>query len=465
MAVVMRPPGVCPEEIAVGDKYQQYLLKVWDIVSKHKYLKNNPYVMFELANEPIKISGGDKALHDFFQAVVDKVRENCQNVVWVPGLAWQQNYKPYAAYPITGKNVGYAVHCYPGWYGSPAQVSAEEFNTPLDGNEEKFRQGFAENVGCVANFAPIIITEMDWSPHEYNDNHHVAWGSSTTTAFGAPFKKIADEYGNVSWMIFTSPHLIAQYKNHSGLDNLSQQFLEDPEGCVMAAYNWYKEYAGGEVSHGKITGIETTASSAVMQGATFRVTVKLKYEDGYTITTTEDLDFEISDNTIVKDLSNGQFSAEKCGESTIKVKYGDFSSEVKVNVVGVFDFATFNPNIWETGSFDIETKTFTTGGYGFAGWKYDSGADISAYKYLVVEMESGCEVLGSYDFSFRLYDKDSYWTEPAIFRFGDSNVVKIDLSDMKDKDGNKINPSHIYFAGFWTKGNLQAVIKDIRFEN
>ena len=53
--VVMRPPGVCPKEIKVGDKYQEYLVKIWDIVSEHPSLKNNPYVMFELANEPVDI--------------------------------------------------------------------------------------------------------------------------------------------------------------------------------------------------------------------------------------------------------------------------------------------------------------------------------------------------------------------------------------------------------------------------
>lgn len=122
-------------------------------------------------------------------------------------------------------------------------MSAEEFNTPLNGNEAKFRAGWAESVGCVASFAPIIVTEMDWSPHEYNENHHVAWGSSTTTAFGAPFKKIAEECGNVSWMIFTSPHIIAKYKNPTGIDDLTKSFLQDPEGCVDFAYKCFKEYA------------------------------------------------------------------------------------------------------------------------------------------------------------------------------------------------------------------------------
>lgn len=33
--VVMRPPGVCPKTIQVGGEYQQYLLDVWDNVSKN----------------------------------------------------------------------------------------------------------------------------------------------------------------------------------------------------------------------------------------------------------------------------------------------------------------------------------------------------------------------------------------------------------------------------------------------
>lgn len=67
MYVVIRPPGVCPNRepadkyqgIEVGDTYQQFLLKVWDIVSQHSKLKNNTGIMFELANEPVHIKGTD----------------------------------------------------------------------------------------------------------------------------------------------------------------------------------------------------------------------------------------------------------------------------------------------------------------------------------------------------------------------------------------------------------------------
>ena len=66
MYVVMRPPGVCPNEapyqgIEVGDSYQQFLLNVWDIVSQHPKVKNNTDIMVELANEPVNIKGTDGA--------------------------------------------------------------------------------------------------------------------------------------------------------------------------------------------------------------------------------------------------------------------------------------------------------------------------------------------------------------------------------------------------------------------
>jgi hypothetical protein len=88
--VVMRPPGVCPEYISVGGEYHKYLLSVWEVVAQHPKLRNHPNIMFELANEPIKIKaadgtdGGFKEMHDFFQQIVDMMRQYCDNII----LAW-----------------------------------------------------------------------------------------------------------------------------------------------------------------------------------------------------------------------------------------------------------------------------------------------------------------------------------------------------------------------------------------
>ena len=96
--VVMRPPGVCPEDICIGDNYHQYLLKVWEHVAQHPKLKNHGAVMFELANEPVHIknsdgtAAGDKEMTAYMQAIVDVIRKHCNNILLIPGLGWQQQY-------------------------------------------------------------------------------------------------------------------------------------------------------------------------------------------------------------------------------------------------------------------------------------------------------------------------------------------------------------------------------------
>jgi hypothetical protein len=262
MYVVMRPPGVCPngdpyEGIAIGDTYQTFLQQVWNIVSSHEWLRNNTAIMFELANEPVNIkcsdgvyrSWGDDAFSNaqrYFQTLVDRIRANgSQNVIWVPGLAWQSNYEGYARYPIQDTNYGFAVHCYPGWYGSDAeQDSAEGIGSSTGGGYEAFRKGWDAQVGAASQIAPIMVTEIDWAPKKYD----ATWGKSTTgtaggSGFGANFKRIADEDGNVSWLFFTTnSQQLVDFKDEPGVEG-SYTFLNDPEACPWAIYHWFKEYA------------------------------------------------------------------------------------------------------------------------------------------------------------------------------------------------------------------------------
>ena len=63
--VIMRPPGVFPENIEVGDVYNEYLINVWDIVSQHPKLKTipisclswvmNPYVFLVLMVHTVQV--------------------------------------------------------------------------------------------------------------------------------------------------------------------------------------------------------------------------------------------------------------------------------------------------------------------------------------------------------------------------------------------------------------------------
>lgn len=239
--VVMRPPGVCPEEITLEDDYQKYLLKVWEYVAQHSKLKNNAYVMYELANEPVRINHSDdenefKVLRDYFQPIVDIIRKHTDNIVLIPGLWYESQFSGFTEYTFEGTNIGFAAHCYPGWFNSPAE------NDETKGYEE-FKEGFDKEIGLIAKTHPVIITEMDWAPEKYDSS----WGKGITgvaggKGFGANFMKIVEE-SEVSWLLFTGADLLAKYDD--SLPN-SDTFLTDPEACPRPIYRKYLQYLKDE---------------------------------------------------------------------------------------------------------------------------------------------------------------------------------------------------------------------------
>lgn len=404
--VVMRPPGVCPKEIAIGDAYQKYLLKVWGIVANHKKLKNNPYIMFELANEPVNILGTDgqytswsdgsnKNMTKYFQAIVDSIRHcGANNILWVPGLGYQSQYAGYVKYPIQGENIGYAVHCYPGWYGSDSEAdggSVEQGVVTKGAGYAEFQAGWDTQVAPVAQIAPILVTEMDWAPKSYN----CSWGKATTgvaggVGFGANFKYIMDKTGNVSWMLFTGPEHLAKY-----VDSIpdGKTFLTDPEACPRPIYRWFKEYA--------------------------------------------DPDWQFEDSLALKTL---YFPSTN---------------------------APFNPSIWETGSFAASEGCLITGQYGFGGWKFSNGLDLSAWKYLVIKLKRAA---ADNNWSFRMFDENNYWTSCYENNFQRNTTIVVRLQNMyRTINGSvssvKLDPSHIYIAGFWSMGGTPLYIDKLYLTN
>ena len=477
--IVMRPPGVAPEKIAVGDDYQKFLLTVWNIVSKHPDIKNNMDIMFELANEPIHILGPDGTyagtgsghfmnLKSYFQTITDKVRANgAKNIIWVPGLSYQSSYSGYATYPIEGENIGYAVHVYPGWYGSDAQSPSAELGGVMGGGYDGFQRGWDAQVMPVANFAPIMITEMDWAPEKYNSS----WGKSITgevggTGFGANFKYIMDRTGNASWLLFTSPHLLAQFKNVAGTEG-NYAFLNDPEACPWPVYHWFKEYAGEAPAEGDLNSLQVagvTNSLSIRMGDSKNFIVKAVYVDGTTRVVTSKSSVSSSNSAVLQVDNAGKMVAVKEGLAQVTISYTSAKGVTKqlvltVNVITPFPLtaAMLNPSIWEKGTFDESTRTLVTGKYGFGGWEYANGLNLSAFKTLTIELGNDNQS----SVSFRLFDKTSYWTDPATYDFGSSRKVVVDLQNMKDKNGLRIDPSHLYIIGFWSTGDKPIVIDKV----
>ena len=480
--VVMRPPGVSPDQIAVNDDYQAFLVKVWDIVSSHPKLKNNGKVMFELANEPINIKGTDGTVGSsgdahfqsaqlFFQAVIDKIRGNkARNIIWVPGLGYQSQYAGYANHRFTGENIGFAIHVYPGWYNSDAEVKPNENVGGISGGGyEGFQRGWDAQIKPVADYAPIMVTEMDWAPKKYNSS----WGKSITgvaggEGFGANFKYIADNTGNVSWMIFTSQELLAQFIDVPGTPG-NYTFLNDPEACPWPVYHWFKEYAGEVIPEGTLTGIEITGvgdSFELRLGDSKSLMVKARYADGSVDAVTAKASISVDDESVAT-LSGNKLVARKEGTTKLTVSYtsqGGVTKTLEVSVTVITPFpltdAMFNPSIWEKGSFDESTRTLITGQYGFGGWQYAEGLDLSGFSKITVELGNDDDSA----VSFRLFDKNNYWTDPAMYDFSGSRKVVVDIHNMKDKNGNKINPEHLYIVGFWSYGNKPIIIDKITLE-
>lgn len=415
--VVMRPPGVCPQNLSVGDAYHQYLRKVWNIVCSHSKLKNNPAIMFELANEPINMNDGNgnyssssdgsqKKCTEFFQAIVDDIRAlGCENILWIPGLAYQQNYQGYVKYPIKGDNLGFAVHCYPGWYGSDSEEASAEQQVVTKGNTYyDFQSGWNASLDEASQLRPILVTEMDWAPKKYNSS----WGKATTgtlggVGFGNNFKYIMDRTGNVSWMLFTGAEHLAKYDDSAADGNT---FLTDPEACVRPIYRWFKEYAD----------------------------------------------------------PSWKF------EPTLEDKWQEYLEKQKLFP----NWDSFNPNIWEKGSITNNadgTHTITTGQYGFAGWQFNSGMDMSGYKYLVVKF---AQTPTSGGWSLRLFDNNSYWApRPYMTSCSNQTQVVVKLKEMyRSTDDNggidkndPVDPSHIYILGFWSFGGSKLNIEKIYLTN
>lgn len=273
--VIVRPPGVCPQNIKVGDEYQAYLKKVWKLFASNATIqKNAGQVSIELANEPINVlladgSKSDMALHDFFQPVVDEIRATgFKGIIWVPGAGYQSQYQSYAKYPITDSedNFSYAVHVYSGWY------NASDKNC----NHNAFIKQFQAQVPVVTS-KPIMVTEIDWSPEDpdkTSEGHYNEWGqwtqpnlgswaTASTSKWGLAWKAVHDHFGNIG-MTLTHPqeyYDIDEYLKNGkvipGFQNAKKHHLFE-ECCGYACMNWYKEWYLKQTS----TGIETKVNDA-----------------------------------------------------------------------------------------------------------------------------------------------------------------------------------------------------------
>lgn len=437
--VIMRPPGVFPGYVEVGDYYNDYIMTVWDIVTQDATIKKYAgQIMIELGNEPVTLKGrggatSESALHDFFQPVVEKMRANgYEGVIWVPGTGWQGNYRDFAKYGITGDNIGYAVHNYVGWYGGDDKNYSENYQAKYAINSKNGMEAYSEQfrTSCpIMGTNPIVITEVDWSPEKegtghYNEHgdfvlsNYGTWATGTTSHWGAAYKYTLDKFGNISMTL-------------SGT------------GCYIDIDSYIKYDKKNVVP-------------------AFKTAMEANGLDPYEASGVSCFEW-------YKDFYNVNYSADHRYQPIQAVPANPFDL--------VKEADCFVPDVLYKNSIKYSSPAtvkaaITMKASGFAGWRYeDEGSvDISGYKYLVVRLarrpNNGTQ--------FRLYDSANYWDEPyAVDLYKEMKLTAnedktaswyecvIDLSDVKTASGRALNLSNLRLAGFNSASTQVIYVKEI----
>lgn len=159
-----------------GKVSQASLIEFWRPVARR--YRDEPHVMFEVFNEPIKPDNWE-TFRTFIQPVVDAIREEApQNIILVGSPNWSTRVNEAARQPLKGRNLVYVYHLYPN------QGPASAANL-----ESRF--------GAAAKSIPIMLTEFGWNPREpYADD--VTRG--TTQEWGEPLRAYLDQRPNISWV-------------------------------------------------------------------------------------------------------------------------------------------------------------------------------------------------------------------------------------------------------------------------
>jgi len=484
--VVVRPPGVCPHDLKVGDYYNQYLMLIWNIFSQNEYVKQHTgQISIELANEPVNVKNAQnqddpKALHDFFQPIVDKIRENgFTGIIWIPGTGYQSNYRSYKSNPITGNNIGYAVHDYPGWYNS------SDDNPDPDNKIANFHDAVP-----VVDTNPIFITEVDWSPHKepkvpaknadgsikYNEHGQIVyenlgtWATGSTSKWGKAFKAVLDHFGNIS-MTLTHPHDFMDMDKWYNQNILAPAFDGNPEACGKACMDWYAEYynvnwphADDEEETGAFYTLQNiavaTSDIEIEESANVLIPLKANYADGHTQDIGDQATY-IVDNPSIASAEKGYVKGLTPGSTKITATYSKNGQQYQTTfnvTVTAREFFSFKQNdviaIWDNCTYNESTHAFTMAAYGQIGWKYPEGIDISGYKYLVVKLKQeqniGAEI--------RIFPVNTIWGANEHIKALSSTTTVVKLSEVN------FDLSKIYIIDFWSRGGT-IYVDDIYLTN
>lgn len=178
--------------------------------------------------------------------------------------------------------------------------------------------------------------------------------------------------------------------------------------------------------------------------------------------------FECSNPQLISIRGLNAYSTTEEGDATIKATFvnkdgEEISTEFQASV-RMFPLTTgsFDPSLILKGTFtaNVTGGTLKSQKGGMGGWHYNEGIDLSDYKYLVTELRSNSLAKPS----LRIYDENDL-ESTNYYSTDQAKVTIVDLQNMTDASGRKVDPSHIYVVGFAVQGNSTVNIGNVYVSN
>ena len=186
--------------------------------------------------------------------------------------------------------------------------------------------------------------------------------------------------------------------------------------------------------------------------------------DGHTEELSPDCEFLNTDLT----FSNGLLIANEETSSSVDIVFTDFTGN-KESATANLDvrFFPFNSGnitaLTEDVTYDEASRTFTLPKSGVAGWVYENGVDMSAYKYLVIQLK---EQLG-FSAQVKIFPQNDVKGACYTNAIRSRTTVGINLHNIKYSEGGStktLDPSKVYIIALSCNGGTIPV-EDVYLTN
>jgi hypothetical protein len=209
----------------------------------------------------------------------------------------------------------------------------------------------------------------------------------------------------------------------------------------------------------------------IMVGNSTNLTLNATYRDGHTENVASQARYTTNAPEVVQ-LQNGLVRGLKEGTADITATYSDpMGNELQTSFSVRSTFFPFgkeyiNTSLFSQGTYTESTRTFKPGQWGQMGWEYPNGADMSAYKYLVIKLKAT-----SSQSHLNIFTEGSIWSPCySTADFSSKKQIVVNLKTAKytsdgDKKGKALETDNIRIVAFWGNGNQDIKVKDIYLTN